>query len=149
MLDFDSQRTSRPETDLKVKAAGVEFRIKPYVGLHVVARFMDSPEQMSHVCENCKHVNTIGTPRPQLDSLDAFEAFLRSIVHEDDLPKVDQLLADDNPESLLPREVQRLGWEIIGLISARPTEQQSGSRNTPETAGTTSTETSHSTEEAG
>lgn len=125
MLDFDSDR-GRPQTDLRVRAAGVEFGIKPYIALGPVMRFLDAPNPNS--------------PTPQQDSLIAFRAFLEAAVVDEDTHKIDQLLADDNPQALLPREIQRLGIQILGLVADRPTEQQSGSSATSAAAGTKSTE---------
>lgn len=152
--DLDSVRRSKPisqggftdisqtpNPDHTFVLGGEQFTHRGKVGANLIARFYDAPEGITTVCPHCSKDFSLGSLRPQQDALAAADAMILAFLEPGQEDKWAKVRADDAAEPLTILEVIATGNYLLGAITARPTEQQSGSGSTSETAGTNSTET--------
>jgi hypothetical protein len=140
--DFDSERTEQPGGTFRI--GGHEFNYRAKVGADVLTRFFDAPEGISHECPHCHQSFQIGSLRPTQDVLAAADALILRMLTPGQEEAWRAVRSDDAENPLTQREVVDVANWLIGAITARPTEQQSGSSSTPATAGTNSTDGSPS-----
>lgn len=142
--DFAALNQSEPDPERAFKIGGHVFTFRTKIAANLIARFYDSPEAITPICPHCGNTFNVGSPRPQQDALAAADALIGSFLEPGQQEAWAVVRADDADDPLTILEVMATGNYLLGALTARPTEQQSDSSSTPETAGTNSTAPSRS-----
>jgi hypothetical protein len=142
--EFASLNDTEPNPDRTFLLGGHDFRFRAKIAANLIARFYDAPEAITPTCPHCGLPFTIGSPRPQQDALAAADAMIVAFLEPGQEEAWAQVRSDDADDPLTLLEVIATGNYLLGALTARPTGQQSGSGDTPATAGTKSTDGSPS-----
>lgn len=107
--DFDAERTANGQPQVTFKVGGETFTVRRFVPANALAEF------------GRRSITNFG------DTMEAYDAFLKSCVEESDAEKWDKVRAEADPP-LTVGAVEQILWFVMDAAAGRPTEASSSSR---------------------
>lgn len=107
--DFDAERSVNGKEPVTFKVGGETFTVRPHVPADVLAEF------------GRRQVANFG------DTMDAYDAFMKSCIVEQDGEKWDKVRREADPP-LTVGDVEQVLWWVLDQATGRPTEASSSSR---------------------